>query len=59
MKHGETLEPGLRWHLSGKKARRNSTKKDRKLSFRSMRRALKDTEFKDTQLLKKRVGFEY
>ena len=59
MKHPYELEPGLRYSLNSKKARRMSTKKHRKLYNRLFRRSSKNVLDFDTTLLKKRIDLEF
>lgn len=59
MKHSFTLEPGLRYAISEKRAKRESFKKHRKIYNRIFRRKLKENPEMDTTILKKRVDWEY
>lgn len=59
MKYPLELEPNLRRSLNGKKAKRTSTKKHRKLYNRLYRRVSKKILDFDTTLFKKRVDWEF
>jgi hypothetical protein len=59
MKHSFMLEPGLRFSINSKKARRKSFKKHRSIYNKIFRRSLKQNPELDVNLLKRRIDWEY
>jgi hypothetical protein len=53
------LEPGLRFIINPKKARRKSFKKHRSIYNRIFRRSLKQNPELDVNLIKRRIDWEY